>query len=114
MQLTGLFLLCWNTASATLGSYGVYFVATVTQLTQSEATGLVLVTFPIAMVMSVIFLRLADTRWRDRLFVVAMLLQIAAFAVGAATGGTVVAGMQLRADPGAGGRGVRGVERPGP
>lgn len=93
LLLTGLFLLFWNAASATLGSYGVYVVVTVTKLTQTEATGLVLVTFPIALVMSVIFLRLADTRWRDRLAVVAMLLQVAAFTVGAATGGTVAAGM---------------------
>ena len=52
-----------------------------------------LVTFPPALLMSVIFVRLADTVWRDRLFVVAMVLQIAAFAIGALTGGTLVAGM---------------------
>jgi inositol transporter-like SP family MFS transporter len=91
--LTGLFLLCWNTASATLGSYGVYIFVTVTELSQAEATGLVLSTFPIALVMSVIFLRLADTRWRDRLSIVAMMVQVAAFAAGAVTGGTVVAGV---------------------
>ena len=66
---------------------------TVTELTQTQATGLVLVTFPPALLMSVIFVRLADTVWRDRLFVVAMILQIAAFATGALTGGTLVAGM---------------------
>jgi MFS transporter, SP family, inositol transporter len=93
LLLTGLFFLFWNAASTTLGSYGVYFVVTVTRLTQTQATGLVLLTFPIALAMSVIFVRLADTRWRDRLFVVAMGLQIAAFAVGALTGGTMVIGM---------------------
>jgi inositol transporter-like SP family MFS transporter len=90
---TGLFLLFWNIASSTLGSYGTYFLVTVTGLTQSRATGLVLVTFPPALLMSVIFVRLADTVWRDRLFVVAMALQIAAFATGALTGGTLVVGM---------------------
>jgi inositol transporter-like SP family MFS transporter len=90
---TGLFLLFWNIASSTLGSYGTYLLVTVTGLTQSQATGLVLVTFPPALVMSVIFVRLADTVWRDRLFVVAMVLQIAAFATGALTGGTLVVGM---------------------
>ena len=90
---TGLFLLFWNIASTTLGTYGTYLLVTVTQLTQTQATGLVLVTFPPALLMSVIFVRLADTVWRDRLFVVAMILQIAAFATGALTGGTLVAGM---------------------
>jgi MFS transporter, SP family, inositol transporter len=90
---TGSFLLFWNIASTTLGTYGTYFLVTVTQLTQTQATGLVLVTFPPALLMSVIFVRLADTVWRDRLFVVAMILQIAAFATGALTAGTVAAGM---------------------
>ena len=90
---TGLFLLFWNIASTTLGTYGTYVLVTVTQLTQTQATGLVLVTFPPALLMSVLFVRLADTVWRDRLFVVAMILQIAAFAIGALTGGTLVAGM---------------------
>ena len=88
-----MFLLFWNIASTTLGTYGTYFLMTVTQLTQTQATGLVLVTFPPALLMSVIFVRLADTVWRDRLFVVAMFLQIAAFATGALTAGTVVAGI---------------------
>lgn len=69
LLLTGLFFLLWNTASSTLGNYGPYFVVTVTGLTQTQATGLVLVTFPPALVMSLIFVRLADTGWRDRLFV---------------------------------------------
>jgi inositol transporter-like SP family MFS transporter len=90
---TGLFLLFWNVASTTLGTYGTYVLVTVTQLTQTQATGLVLVTFPPALLMSVLFVRLADTVWRDRLFVVAMTLQIAAFAIGGLTGGTLVAGM---------------------
>lgn len=93
LLLTGVFFLCWNTASSTLGNYGTYFVVTVTGLSQTEATGLVLVTFPPALVMSLIFVRLADTVWRDRIFVLAMILQIAAFGVGALTGGVVVAGM---------------------
>lgn len=93
LVLTGLFFACWNIASTLLGSYGPYFLVTVTGLTQTQATGLVLVTFPPALLMSLLFVRLADTVWRDRMFVVALVLQIAAFSSGAATGGTVVAGM---------------------
>jgi inositol transporter-like SP family MFS transporter len=90
---TGLFYLFWSIASSTLGSYGTYFLVTATGLTQTQATGLILVTFFPALILSVIFVRLADTVWRDRLFVIAMALQIAAFLVGAVSGGTVVAGM---------------------
>lgn len=93
LAATGLFLLFWNIASSTLGSFGTYYLVTATGLTQSEATRLVLATFPPALAMSVLFVRLADTVWRDRLYVVAMGLQILAFATGGLTGGTVLAGM---------------------
>jgi MFS transporter, SP family, inositol transporter len=92
---TGLFFAFWNIASATLGNYGTYFLVNVTGLSQSGATGLALLTFPPALLISLAFVRLADTVWRDRLFVVAMVLQIAAFTVGALTGGTAVLGMVL-------------------
>ena len=93
LALTGGFFLFWNLASNTLGNYGTYFVVTATGLTQTQATGLVLVTFPPALIMSLIFVRLADSVWRDRLFVVAMIIQVAAFGAGALTGGTAVTGM---------------------
>ncbi|GAA3604583.1 MFS transporter [Microlunatus ginsengisoli] len=90
---TGGFFVFWNIASTTLGNFGTYFLITQTRLSQSQATGLVLIAFPPALVMSLVFVRLADTVWRDRLFVVAMVLQIAAFGVGAVTAGAVAAGM---------------------
>ena len=92
---TGGFLLLWNVASTTLGSYGTYVLVTVTGMTQTQATGLVLVAFPPALLMSVLFTRLADSPWRDRLFVVAMLLQVLAFVAGAASGGVVAGGMLI-------------------
>lgn len=90
---TGGFYLCWNVASTTLGSYGTYLLVTVTKLTQTQATGLVLIAFFPALIISGIFVRLADTVWRDRLFVVAMVLQVAAFMAGAITGGIAIGGM---------------------
>lgn len=90
---TGAFYLFWSIASATLGGFGTYFLVTVTELTLTEATGLVLITFPPALVMSLIFVRLADSPWRDRLFVVAMIVQVAAFIVGAVSGGAAAGGM---------------------
>lgn len=92
---TGAFFVCWNVASTTMGNYGTYYLVTVTGLTQTRATGLVLATFPLALVMAALFVRLADSRWRDRLFVVALVLQIAAFATGALTGGQAWWGMVL-------------------
>lgn len=90
---TGAFYLCWNVAANTLGSYGTYLLVTVTGLTQTQATGLVLITFLPALIMSAIFVRLADTIWRDRLFVVAAVLQVGAFAAGAITGGVALGGI---------------------
>ncbi|MFT3835198.1 MAG: MFS transporter [Micropruina sp.] len=87
---TGAFYLCWNAAATTLGSFGTYFLVTITGLTQSQATGLVLVSFAPSLAIALAFVRLADSRWRDRLFVVAALLQIAAYAAGASSGGTAV------------------------
>lgn len=90
---TGAFFLCWNVVSTTLGSFGTYFLVTITQLTQTQATGLVLISFAPSLVISVVFVRLADTRWRDRLFVVAAVTQVAAMTAGAISGGTALWGM---------------------
>lgn len=90
---TAVFFVFWNTASTTLGTYGPYFLRTVTGLGQARAAVLALIGFVPALIISIIFVRLADSVWRDRLFLVAMIIQIAAFSVGAVTGGTVLAGM---------------------
>ena len=70
-----------------MGSYGTYFLVVVTGLNQTTATALGLAAFLPALVMVLVFVRLADTKWRDRLFVVSMLVQVVAFGVGAVTGG---------------------------
>ena len=95
LLLTMTFYLCWNVASGALGSYGTYFLVVVTGLNQTTATALGLAAFLPALVMVLVFVRLADTKWRDRLFVVSMLVQVVAFGVGAVTGGRVLAGMVI-------------------
>lgn len=90
---TAAFFTLWNIASTSLGSYGPYFLVTVTGLSQSQATGLALAIFPVSLVVSLAFVRLADTDLRDRIFVVAAVLQVTGFAVGAVSGGDVVAAM---------------------
>ncbi|MFF4476730.1 hypothetical protein ACK1X7_47415 [Streptomyces sp. CY1] len=42
---------------------------------------------------AVVFVRYADTPWRDRLFLVAGVVQMVAFAIPSLTGGTSLAGM---------------------
>lgn len=90
---TGLFFVFWNIAASTLGSYGTYYLVTRTGLGQGQATALALLGFPPALVLAIAYTRLADSAWRDRLFVLAMPVQVAAFGLGAVTGGTVVWGM---------------------
>jgi inositol transporter-like SP family MFS transporter len=89
---TGLFFLLWNLVATTLGTYGTYFLVVHVGLSQTQATAAVLFTLP-PVLLGLAFVRLADTRWRDRLYVVALVLQVTALAVGAATGGSAVAGM---------------------
>jgi MFS transporter, SP family, inositol transporter len=90
---TGGFYLAWNLAANTMGQYGTYFLTTVSGASQTLATGLSLATLPLGLACSLVFVRLADTPWRDRLFYVCAALQVLAFAVAAATGGAVMAAM---------------------
>lgn len=90
---TGGFYLAWNLAANTMGQYGTYFLTTVSGASQTFATGLGLATLPLGLVASLVFVRIADTRWRDRLFYLCAALQVLAFAVAAATGGAVIAAM---------------------
>jgi inositol transporter-like SP family MFS transporter len=92
LLVTGGFFLCWQLAATTIGTYGTYYLVTHTGLTQTQATAAVVFTVP-PVLMAIAFTRLADTVWRDRLFVVASGLQIIALATGALTGGDLVLGM---------------------
>mgnify|MGYP003945438567 CR=1 FL=1 len=90
---TGGFYLAWNLAANTMGQYGTYFLTTVSGASQTLATGIGLAGLPVGLACSLLFVRLADTPWRDRLFHVCAALQVLAFAVAAATGGAVIAAM---------------------
>lgn len=92
LLVTGCFFLCWQLAATTIGTYGTYYLVTHTGLTQTQATAAAVFTVP-PVLMAIAFTRLADTVWRDRLFVVASGLQIVALATGALTGGDLVLGM---------------------
>jgi inositol transporter-like SP family MFS transporter len=92
LLLTGIFFVSWQLAASTLGTFGTYYLVTHTALTQTQATATVLFTVP-PVLMAIAFTRLADTVWRDRLFVVAAVLQVLALTTGAVTGGRLVASM---------------------
>ncbi|MER6531545.1 MFS transporter [Streptomyces sp. NPDC001508] len=93
MAATFFFYVAWGLGANTFGQFGTYFLVTVSDASQSVATGLSLAFLPVTLLMTVVFVRYADTPWRDRLFLVAGGVQIVAFAIPSLTGGASLAGM---------------------
>ncbi|MER5450820.1 MFS transporter [Streptomyces sp. NPDC002764] len=92
MALTFLYYVTWGIGANTFGQFGTYLLVTVSGASQSLATGINLAFLPIALVLTFVFVRLADTPWRDRLFYVFTLVQILAFCIASLTAGAL-AGM---------------------
>ncbi|MBA8988874.1 inositol transporter-like SP family MFS transporter [Curtobacterium pusillum] len=93
MALTFGFYVFWGIAANTFGQFGTYFLVTVSGASQSVATLIGLVFVPVGIVTALLFTRIADSKWRDRIFVIAAVFQIIAFAVGAVSGGATIAAM---------------------
>ncbi|WP_326691764.1 MULTISPECIES: MFS transporter [unclassified Streptomyces] len=93
MAATFAFYVVWGLGANTFGQFGTYFLVTVSDASQSLATGLNLAFLPVALAMGLVFVRVADTAWRDRLFLVAAVVQTVAFAIPSFTGGAVLSGM---------------------
>ncbi|MGP3989793.1 MFS transporter [Streptomyces sp. 3N207] len=93
MAATFLFYVAWGLGANTFGQFGTYFLVTVSDASQSLATGLNLAFLPVQLAMALVFVRVADTAWRDRLFFVAAVVQTVGFAIPSFTGGAVLAGM---------------------
>ncbi|MBA8988876.1 inositol transporter-like SP family MFS transporter [Curtobacterium pusillum] len=87
------FYVFWGIASNTFGQFGTYFLVTVSGASQSTATLIGLVFVPIGIVTALLFTRIADSKWRDRVFVIAAVVQLAAFATGAVSGGATITAM---------------------
>lgn len=106
--LIGFFYTFWNAAAGAIAAYSTYFLVTVSHATQTLATGINLALMPVAAILAFVFVRIADTKWRDRVFYVAGAVQIVGMVIGAATGGTVISGIVAMlllwaiANPGAG------------
>jgi inositol transporter-like SP family MFS transporter len=87
------FYVFWGLAANTFGQFGTYFLVTVSGASQTLATGIGLAVVPLSIITALIFVRFADSKWRDRIFLLAAVLQIIAFAIGAITGGAVILAM---------------------
>ncbi|MER8006955.1 MULTISPECIES: MFS transporter [unclassified Streptomyces] len=92
MAATFAYYVTWGIGANTFGQFGTYLLVTVSGASQSLATGINLAFLPIALVLTFVFVRLADTPWRDRLFYVFTLVQILAFCIASLTAGAL-AGM---------------------
>ncbi|GAA2476061.1 MFS transporter [Streptomyces longisporus] len=92
MAATFAYYVTWGIGANTFGQFGTYLLVTVSGASQSLATGINLAFLPIALVLTLVFVRLADTAWRDRLFYVFTVVQIVAFCIASLTAGAL-AGM---------------------
>ncbi|NUQ98573.1 MAG: MFS transporter [Streptomyces sp.] len=92
MATTFAYYVTWGIGANTFGQFGTYLLVTVSGASQSLATGINLAFLPIALVLTLVFVRLADTAWRDRLFYVFTVVQIVAFCIASLTAGAL-AGM---------------------
>lgn len=90
MAATFAYYVTWGVGANTFGQFGTYLLVTVSGASQSLATGINLAFLPIALVLTFVFVRIADTPWRDRLFYVFTVVQVAAFCVASLTAGALV------------------------
>jgi len=90
MAATFAYYVTWGIGANTFGQFGTYLLVTVSGASQSLATGINLAFLPIALVLTFVFVRIADTPLRDRLFYVFTVVQILAFCVASLTAGALV------------------------
>ncbi|WP_427924816.1 MFS transporter [Streptomyces sp. cg40] len=90
MVATFVYYVTWGIGANTFGQFGTYLLVTVSGASQSLATGINLAFLPIALVLTFVFVRLADTAWRDRLFYVFTVVQVLAFCIASLTAGALV------------------------
>lgn len=90
MAATFAFYVTWGLGANTFGQFGTYLLVTVSDASQSLATGINLAFIPIGVLLTFAFVRVADSPWRDRLFHVAAAVQILAFVIASLTAGALV------------------------
>ncbi|MGP4005946.1 MFS transporter [Streptomyces sp. 4N124] len=90
MAATFVFYVTWGLGANTFGQFGTYLLVTVSDASQSLATGINLAFIPIGVLLTIAFVRVADSPWRDRLFYVAAAVQVLAFVIASLTAGALV------------------------
>ncbi|MER7481165.1 MFS transporter [Streptomyces sp. NPDC126510] len=90
MAATFVFYVAWGLGANTFGQFGTYLLVTVSDASQSLATGINLAFIPVGVLLTFAFVRVADSPWRDRLFHVAAVVQILAFVIASLTAGALV------------------------
>ncbi|GAB2887595.1 MFS transporter [Streptomyces deserti] len=90
MTATFVFYVTWGLGANTFGQFGTYLLVTVSDASQSLATGINLAFIPIGVLLTLAFVRVADSPWRDRLFYTAAAVQVLAFVIASLTAGALV------------------------
>ncbi|MFF4357313.1 MFS transporter [Streptomyces sp. NPDC001604] len=90
MVATFAYYVTWGIGANTFGQFGTYLLVTVSGASQSLATGINLAFLPVALVLTFVFVRIADTPLRDRLFYVFTVVQIIAFCIASLTAGALL------------------------
>jgi inositol transporter-like SP family MFS transporter len=91
--LTALFYGFFTLVANTFGAFKTYFLVTVGGTSQTTATALSFLTTLIGLAGTIAFTRIADTKWRSRLFVPGVALFTSCQLLIAVTGGTVLPAM---------------------
>ena len=91
--LTALFYIFFTLVANTFGSFKTYFLVTVGGTSQTTATALGFATTLIGLVFTIVFTRIADTRWRSRFFYIGVVLFTSCQLLIAFTGGSILSAM---------------------
>lgn len=89
MALVGLFYVFWGLTANTFGQFQTYFLITVGGANQTTATGIGAALIPIGLLFTVVFVRVVDTRWRNKVFVGGAVLQVLAMSVAGLGNGVI-------------------------
>lgn len=87
--LTAGFYIFWGLVANTFGQFLTYFLITVGGASQSLATGIGLAGLPLGLITAIIYVRFADTKWRNPLFYLGMACQILAMVLALVGGGVI-------------------------
>ncbi|MFJ9587943.1 MFS transporter [Streptomyces acidicola] len=91
--LTALFYLFFTLVANTFGSFKTYFLVTVGGTSQTFATALSFVTTLIGLAGTIVFTRIADTKWRSRFFAAGVAVFASCQLLIAFTGGVILPAM---------------------